>query len=337
MPLQSELGRIVGLSGTTLLLEHPTSLGVNGSGVGELGVSATGAWIANVDFRVSGGKGGGDMMGTRHVCRDVTLVNHRLRQSGQSDTSNATPMAARSGMYNAHVEAITVDGMVANLVFGNGFVRSTWKNIRGNYIRRAIEVKFQSHDTRFEDIVASKMNHGYDPEMEEDNPITIGENAHRIEVIRPRVDVGQWNAAQNGEGKNLIGFSGATDCAIVDPVIAGAAGFGSAIAFTETAVRCLVRGGRILPPSTVVIENYGANCEVIGTTFGTASLYAYRHNAIAQGGRMNSCQWQGEAPVKFLPGTLEKDQAFEMVGNIGISGIDNTARRALGAGFITSR
>ncbi|NVK56120.1 MAG: hypothetical protein HWE26_10915 [Alteromonadaceae bacterium] len=328
-PDKSELARIIDISGAILKLEHPLGIDIDQAGAGTIGNSPSGAWVANVDYRMAADKTGGDMIGGRHVCRDITLVDHRLRQSGASGDVNNAPLAVRSGMYNGHVENIEVDGMVSNLLFGNGYVHSLFKNVRGPYIRRAIEIKCLSHDSRFEDISAWKMPHGYALDTDEHVPISVGENSRRIEVVRPRVDTGHWHNPETVIGSNLIAFSAAEDCSIVDPRVTGTGLFSSVVAFPEASVRCRVSGGTLLPPSNVSIENSGIDNEVIDTVFGEASTYAYRHNDTAEAGRIKGCRWQQENAVRLLATTRTSERPLQLIDNIGLLNISNAPLRPL--------
>ncbi|NIZ11090.1 hypothetical protein [Pseudooceanicola sp. HF7] len=333
MPGQSEIARIVAIKNGVFEFEHPVGITVAGAGAGTIGVDPVGAWIANVDFRVSAAKGGSAMMGTRHIARDIALVNHRLMQSGNNQTYGSAPFSARSGMYNGHVENIEALGPVSNLVFGNGYVRSYWKNIRGGYTRRAIELKFLSQNSIFEDIRAWKRNSGFPVDAEEDVPISIGERSRDIRLIRPWLDVGRFIDPAKTGGGNLIAFSGATDCRIEQPDIFGPSKYSSVVAFPESAVRCEVVGGRIEPPSNVSVEDYGTDCLVSGVRFGPADLYAYRRNGVARGGLLEHCRWPAGGSVKMLldASASADDRALHIVGNYGLTSIENSAGRALWA------
>lgn len=330
-PDQSEIARIAEISGSTLRFEHHNTLtkGDVPAGTGTIASTASGAWIANVDWRVSAGKGFGDLPDQRHVSKDVALYDMCLQQSGQDGTENTSPVATLGGCYNFDMERIRVLGSVANALFTNGLVRSRWHDITTPYTRRAIEIKYLSQDSVLSDIHTYKRNIGFAPDFEESPPITIGEKARHITVNGLWADMGKWN--DDGSNLNLIAFSQAEHCRVRNFFIKGTAPFATCIGFPTDAEHCTVENGDIFCPASVLIEDSGLDCTVRDVSFhGAASSFAYRRNGTARGGHIRGNTFHHSAPVKTvaLAGTTP-DRAVIFEGNRGISGFDLSQPRAI--------
>lgn len=285
VPNFSQFAVVRAISGGSLFIDSPIGATIS-SGSGTLGSNATGAWIANVSYRVNYNLTAG-LTDARHVVRDVSLLDLRV------GTAKGAWMQ-RCGVVNGLFENIEIIDSPYGF-FGNGFARCRVRGLRGLYYTRAIEIKVGSHDTTIEDFSLRFSPRVSDTSDPPETVVSIGESARDIIVRGGTIDVG----TSTGYAA-LVTFAAAKDSGVDTVKIKGAGSFANVLNHSLTSSSCYIRNCEFVcgSPLSNWLNLAGIAPNVTGCRFvGNASAGIALLQTGLNGGRIENNAWSGDGSI----------------------------------------